>query len=265
MATTAEFDPRRFRSAAPHYRPGRPDYAALLVRRVARLCNVTPHSAVLDLGCGPGLLAASFAPFAAEVVAMDPEPDMLAEVTALAIPNVRAVRGSSFDLSVDLGRFRLVTMGRSFHWMDGPATLSRLDAMVEPGGAAALFATSHPELPDNAWVADFRSVCRRYAGDDVTKASRRPGWMPHAAVLLESPFNRLETVSAFDRRRVSLPSLVDRALSMSRTAPARLGSRVVAFVTDLEAAIAPHAEQGMITEVVESCALIGFRRGETPE
>ena len=55
-----------------------------------------------------------------------------------------------------LGRFKLVTIGRAFHWMDRPATLGLLDALVEAGGAVALFGETYPDVAENAWFV----LCR---------------------------------------------------------------------------------------------------------
>src|SRR5262245_27312999 len=91
---------RRFRSAASHYVAGRPVYAPRLIRHVAGLTGLTARDRVLDLGCGPGMLAGAFAPLAGQVVAMDPEPEMLeiAEATYGGAGAICFVRGSSFDL-----------------------------------------------------------------------------------------------------------------------------------------------------------------------
>jgi SAM-dependent methyltransferase len=264
MAMAASFDPHRFRSTAEHYRAGRPDYSPRLIRRVAALGGLTPAGRVLDLGCGPGLLAFAFAPLAAEVTAIDPEPEMLAAV-AEGPGNVRPVQGSSFDLSPRLGRFRLVVMGRSFHWMERAETLRRLDEMVEPGGPVALFSTRQPDLPENAWVDEFKALRRRFEPDDPAHPRRRSGWVPHEAVLLDSPFNRLETASVIERREIAAETLVHRALSQSGTAPLRLGeARAREYTAAIEALAARQARRGMIAEVVESHALLGFRPGEEP-
>ena len=77
MADAELFQPRRFRTAAQHYLAGRPAYAPRLIRHVARFTGLAPEHRVLDLGCGPGMLAGAFAPLAGEVIAMDPEPEML--------------------------------------------------------------------------------------------------------------------------------------------------------------------------------------------
>jgi trans-aconitate methyltransferase len=262
---TSTFKPRRYRFAAAHYRAGRPDYAPLLIRRVARLTGISSGSRVLDLGCGPGLLAVAFAPFVAEVVAMDPEPEMLARVMEQAVANVTPRQGSSYDLGPELGRFRLTTMGRSFHWMDRADTLRRLDELTEPGGTVALFHTHHLEVPENAWVEEFRALCRRYTDDEWRGARHRgPGWIRHEAMLLQSPFSHLEAAAVVERRVVPSSSLIDRVFSMSSTSPERLGDRIEALTEEIMTFAGTRAVDGMLTEVVESHALIAFRPGEEP-
>lgn len=144
------FDPHRFQNAAAHYWSGRPPYAPQLVLEVAHVIGLSSADRVLDLGCGPGQLAIGFAFFCGRVVAMDPEPEMLAiagQFAAGLAPNIAFVRGSSYDLSAAIGSFRLVTMGRSFHWMDRPAVLATIDKLVDAPGGVALFGDAHPDVP----------------------------------------------------------------------------------------------------------------------
>src|SRR5260221_10261538 len=146
------FDPERYRSPAAHYENGRVPYAPALIRRVAEATGLGSGHRVLDLGCGPAPLARGFAALAREVVAIDPAPEMLAAARALAgdATNIRFLAGSSYDLGPALGPFHLVVMGRSFHWMDRVDTLDRLDKMIEPAGAVALFNDSAPAAPANS-------------------------------------------------------------------------------------------------------------------
>ncbi|HEY7581430.1 MAG TPA: hypothetical protein VH855_27860, partial [Acetobacteraceae bacterium] len=72
MAAIDPLESRRFRSAARYYLTGRPAYAPRLIQHVARMAGVTRECRVLDLGCGPGVLAGAFAPLAGAVLAMDP-------------------------------------------------------------------------------------------------------------------------------------------------------------------------------------------------
>ena len=267
MALPTEVASRPFRSAAQHYLAGRPPYPDRLIRRVAQLAGLTASDRVLDLGCGPAMLAAAFAPFAREVVAMDPEPEML-RVAGEAfghIGNLRLVGGSSDDLSPNLGEFRLVVMGRSLAWMDRTETLRRLDAMIVPSGAVALFDTEHPdEVPDNGWNVRYRALRHRYGEANAANTRRHSGgWVCHEAILLASTFSLLEAAVAIERRRVGARELVHRALSMSSSAPDRLGDAAAANLAgEIEDLAREFAPDGVLTEVVETTALIARREGD---
>lgn len=262
MADAQFFQPRRFRTAAPHYLAGRPPYAPRLIQHVARFTGLRPDHRVLDLGCGPGMLAGAFAPLAREVIAMDPEPEMLriAEAEFGGAGRTSFVRGSSFDLSPALGRFWLVTMGRSFQWMDRADTLRRLDALIEPGGAVALFNSGHRDAPDSEWIAPYRELVRRYAADDGTHVKRGLGtWVDHEAILLDSPFSVLDEIAVIERRQVSVAQLVQRALSRSSTTEERLGAAAAGFSIEIEQLLTPMAADGMLSEVIATYALVARR------
>lgn len=253
----------RFRSAASHYLAGRPAYAPRLIGLVARLTGLRAGHRVLDLGCGPGMLAGAFAPLAAEVVAMDPEPAMLriAEKEFGSSGRIRFLCASSFDLSPALGAFHLVAMGRSFHWMDRGETLRRLDAMVEPDGALALFTSENLELPETAWGTEYRNLVRRYGAAGGTHVRGRGGaWVRPEAVLLDSAFSVLDEIAVIERRHVAVPQLIDRAFSRSSTAPERLGEAAPRLAAEIEALLRPLADDAMLTEVVATSALLARRQ-----
>ena len=249
------FDPERYRVASAHYEQGRVPYAPALIARVAESTRLNPQHRVLDLGCGPGPLARRFAPLAKEVVAMDPTPEMLNAARALAgdIANVRFVAGGSHDLNPALGQFHLVVMGRSFHWMDRVDTLKRLDRLIEPGGAVALFADTAPAIPANAWRKVWLEICERY--EPKTGAHRGPDWIRHEAILLDSPFARLERFGVVERRPLDAEMLVQRTLSMGSTSPNHLGEKnTAAIAAEIRSALA-----GLSEEVVETYALVAWR------
>lgn len=254
--THAPFTPERYGSAAAHYERGRVPYAAALIRRVAEVTGLGLQHRVLDLGCGPGPLARHFAPLVREVVAIDPSPEMLGEARTLAgqAANIRFIAGSSYDLDPAMGRFHLVVMGRSFHWMDRVDTLQRLDGLVEPAGAVALFGDTAPAIPANAWRKTWNDIRGRYE-PDTGPHDHDPHWIRNEAILLASPFARLERFGVVERRAIDVETLVDRALSMGSTSPAHLGENMPAMVEEIRAALADVRE-----EVVETAALVAWRR-----
>ena len=263
MTATPPFDPRRFESAALHYRAGRIPYPPRLIRRIAELVGLRESHRVLDLGCGPGQLAIAFSFFAGEVVGVDPEPQMLAVASHAAqglAANVRFREGSSFDLDPALGRFRLVTMGRSFHWMDRADTLRKLDEMIDPGGAVALFGDHHLDVPENEWHREWRTVIDHYARDDAGRGRRRePSWLSHERVLLASPFAHLERISVIGRHVSNVASLIERARSMSSLSRERIGERLDDLERDLKTLLTRAASDGVLTEIIEWTVLSGRR------
>jgi trans-aconitate methyltransferase len=257
------FEPHRFHEAAAYYRGGRAPYPPILIRRVAEIVGLRENHRVLDLGCGPGQLAIGFAFFAGEIIGLDPEPQMLAVATNAAqglTPNVSFRQGSSFDLDPTLGQFRLVTMGRSFHWMDRGDTLRRLDSMIETGGAVALFANHHIDVPENEWHAEWRAITERYTQDDAARGRRRSAsWIAHESVLLTSPFCRLERVSLIAQQVSTTDSLIERARSMSSLSSKQIGERAEQLVQDLRTLLLRMAPGGALTEVLEWSALVARR------
>jgi SAM-dependent methyltransferase len=263
MNAPIPFEKHRFRSAAEHYRKGRPAYAPTLFERVAARVGLTRTDAVLDLGCGPGQLALGFAPFAGLVTAIDPEPEMLRIAAADAADaghQIRFIEGSSYDIGPTLGQFRLTAIGRAFHWMDRADTLQRLDGMTDAGGALALFGDRHPELQENAWRAVYNAVLDSYSAEDSARRQRKgAGWTAHESVLLASPFSQLERIGVIESRRTPVAHIEDRLLSLSSVSRDKIGARADDMIAELRAKLAPFVVDGALSEVVESQALIAMR------
>jgi SAM-dependent methyltransferase len=255
-------EPCRFTAAAKHYLAGRPAYAKGLISWVVKELRLGAKDAVMDLGCGPGTLAMLFAPFVRSVLAVDPSAEMLevARHAANGAGNVLFKFGSSFDLSPDLGTFKLVTIGRAFHWMDRPDTLQRLDAMVEREGAVALFSDSHPRHRDNVWVEPFQHLIDGHAAGDVQRERRRSAdWPSDEEVLLASRFARLERVSVIEKRSLPAEYLVERALSISAINEANLGGKMQHLIDDIQELSSRFSLGGVVSEVIETSALIARR------
>jgi ubiquinone/menaquinone biosynthesis C-methylase UbiE len=235
-----------------------------LIRRVAALAGLQPGDAVLDLGTGPGTLAVPFARLGLGVTAMDPEPDMLAAAKAAAQEagvtlNLRP--GSSYDLTPQMGPFKLVTIGRAFHWMDRAATLEMLDRIVAPDGGIAFFHDAHPPLPENGWFKTLVNVADKYgrAAAAHVRERREGGHRRYESYLFASAFTRLEGLSMTIRHPLTEDAIVGRAYSMSPTAPEKLGALKEVFERDLRAALRETAPDGSFIEIAELVALLARR------
>ena len=263
MTQIQAYEPRRFESAAPFYERYRLSYPERLVGRVIALAGLVPGDKVLDLGAGPGLLAVPLALAGMAVTAADPEPAMLALAEAAARAagvTLSLWRGSSYDLRPEMGPYRLVTIGRAFHWMDRAATLKMLDRMVTPNGAVAFFHDTHPDVAENRWFKILREVTDRYSRDG-TAARKAGGHRRYEPYLFDSAFTLLDGLSVTLRREISLDDIIGRAYSMSACAPGRLGDRRECFEAELRTLLAPEMGHGKFIEIAEMVALLARRSG----
>ncbi len=265
-AMTVPFEPHRFRSTVPYYVRYRVPYPNRLIAFVAERLGLERASHVLDLGCGPGQLAIAFARLGSTVTAIDPEPSMLAaarEGAAAARVSLQTIEGSSYDLTPTLGPFRLVTLGRSFHWMDRDATLAVLDRMIERGGAIALFGDKRMETRGADWRALLERLREEFVPARATeRRERKRTEEPDEVVLLRSAFPSLERHGVIVTRRLGADDIVGRAYASSTTSPAALGERRPAFEQALREGLAGLAPTGEFSEIVEVTALIARRSAD---
>ncbi|WP_028748736.1 class I SAM-dependent methyltransferase [Rhizobium mesoamericanum] len=263
--TTIPFEARRFQSTAAYYTRYRVPYPDELIARVAARAGLTTGERVLDLGCGPGQLGIALARLAgADVTGLDPEPEMLdaarADAAAAGV-DVTFAKGSSYDLGPHVAPLKMTVMGRSFHWMDRPATLKALDEITVPDGCVVLFGDRHiSSTPD--WRRAVNKLAETFAPERNADRERRngPDWVEHESILLRSPFSDLERTSVIRDRMLSLDDIVGRAFSTSVTSPLALGQRAIAFETALRETLLTLSPEGTFAEVVEIGGLIA-RRG----
>ncbi len=258
-------EPRFFQSNVDFYQRCRLAYPDRLIRRVVALAGLLPGDAVLDLGTGTGMPAIALAQAGMAVTALDPEPAMLACARAAADSagvTVDFRDGGSQDLTPVLGPFRLVTIGRAFHWMDRAATLAMLDRIITPGGGVALFHDAHPPVEENRWFRTLYDVTRKFGRDEAEHIKERNGGhRRYEPFLFASAFTELDWLSVTIRRAVSEDDIVGLAFSMSTCSPQRLGDRAGAFEAALRTALRELSPDGSFTEVAELVALLARRPG----
>jgi SAM-dependent methyltransferase len=265
---TTPHRPASFQSTVAFYRLYRLSYPDRLLARLAGLMGLKAGDPVLDLGTGTGMLAVGFAKLGMAVTAMDPEPKMLEaaqEASQAAGVTIKLCRGSSYDLVPDMGPYRLVTMGRSFHWMDRSETLKLLDRIVTPDGGVALFHDAHPPVEENDWFKSLCAVQDKYGrGSDAHVKERRGGHRRYEPFLFASAFTELDGLSVVVRKPVTSDEILGRAFSMSSCSMERLGNRAQEFAAQLSTALRELSPDGTFTEVAELVALLARRPALNP-
>lgn len=209
----------RFRSRYP------PELFALLVKRF----GLDRRSRVLDLATGTGQLALPLAETVGEVVALDVDPDMLAELDAVRPANVRVVHGRAEEIGSELGRFDLTTIGRAFHWMERDEVLARVHAISD-----GLMIGGDGTSPGEPWETRA-AVAAEFVGDRRPRRSDE-SW---SEVIARSPFRTSEEHEFVVERTWSLDEVVGQTFSLSWASPAILGDRMAAFEQELRARLGP--------------------------
>jgi SAM-dependent methyltransferase len=234
-----------FASTAAWYVRYRPQYPPELVERLAQAAGLDRDSRVLDLGSGPGHVALPLAARVGEVVAVDVEAEMLAQVEA---PNVRTVLGRAEDVDASWGRFDLVTAGRSFHWFDHAAMFERLPLVSD---RLAL-------LGERTGVTDAQTAVLEVALDVLGEERPHPARDRYADVLAASPYPDVELIEVDAERTWTAESLIGLAYSTSVASPDRLGDRSEEF----ERRVRSRFGDGAYRERVRVSALLGRRRDQ---
>jgi ubiquinone/menaquinone biosynthesis C-methylase UbiE len=225
------------------YRPGYPDTVIDLLRKKFSLGQT---SRVLDLGCGTGQIALHIAPYAGEIVAIDPMEEMLDEGRQLAvikgIHNIEWIESESSNLPhllPHIGEVTLTVMARSFHWMYREQTLRDLYGMTRPSGGIAIINDSWPgdgsSLP---WKDIINQTVIRWLGKE--RKAGTDGTYSHPAkrfeeVIRESAFQNLEIANHQTERWWSLDQIIGYLYSTSFSSLPLLGDKKEAFETDLRA------------------------------
>jgi SAM-dependent methyltransferase len=146
-----------FGGAAAAYAMHRPDYAQAAVRWALA---AAPGPRVLDLGAGTGKLTATLVSVDAEVVAVEPDPAMLAELRGV-LPDVRALSGSAEAIPMPDGSVDAVLAGHAMHWFDMAVAGPEIARVLAPGGILAGLWNVMDDRVD--WVAGLARVGRRAA------------------------------------------------------------------------------------------------------
>lgn len=268
MAETPD-SPRPYKGAAAYYSRFRPPYPRALVDVLRATFGLDGTGRLLDLGCGPGSVAIRLAHLFSEVVAIDPEPDMLAEGRAAAarasIANIQWIRGSSEELSERRGGFRLVTMGESLHWMDRQRTLEALYELVSDGGGIAIVGRGLPlPLPPmTPWRAAIVRVLRSYIGDRPLPWDHQPPPPEelHQALIRRSRFTGFVDYEEGFGVEWTIESVIGNLYSMSFCNHDDLGERAAAFERDVAKAILEVEPSGLLRgEIHQFYAFMAFKR-----
>jgi len=164
-AWTAERS-RNFGSIAELYERVRPGYPAEAVEWL-----LGESAVVADVGTGTGKLTDALLASGRDVTAVDPDPGMLAVLTAKH-PGVPTVAGTAEQLPFADATFDAVTFGQSWHWVDPPRGSAEVARVLRPGGTLGLVWNIRDAR--EPWVAELADILDHRSADELMLAAGGP-------------------------------------------------------------------------------------------
>ena len=183
-----------FKTTAEFYSRFRVPYPESLLARLKADAGLDCDSHVLDLATGPGRLALALAPSVREVVAVDVEPDMLAEGERLAglkgVANVQWLHARAEKITVAPDSLDLVVIGEAFHRLDQDVVLQRIRQWLRADGCVAIVGCFGVLDGEHAWQESLRRAVAGWTKAKRTVSSGRPrGKVYDTHRLVEAGFN----------------------------------------------------------------------------
>jgi SAM-dependent methyltransferase len=188
-----------FGMAAGDYEKGRPGYPP---DAVAWILGGAPLR-VLDAGAGTGKLTAEVLRQGHDVVALDPDAEML-QALSRSVPGVETMVGTAEATGLPDSSVDAVVFGQAWHWVDVAAASAEMARILRPGGVLGLIWNIRDE--EVPWVARLTEVMH---GSEAERLLAGEG------PAVSEPFGRLEHRAFHWARAMTADELLAMARSRS--------------------------------------------------
>lgn len=196
-----------FGEVAGDYAAARPTYPP---EAVAWLAGASARE-VLDLGAGTGKLTEVLVAAGHHVTAVDPSPQMLAELRE-RLPDVATHEGPAEHVPLPDAGFDVVTVAQAWHWFDQVAAARECARVLRPGGSLSLVWNDRDE--STGWSRAVWAPLRR-AGD-VGMSLLPDGWQD--TIPAAAPFDAVRSAVFSHTQSISRSGVLQLVTSRSTVA-----------------------------------------------
>lgn len=252
-------DRELFKGTAWYYSKYRRGYPDVFFEHIVKSFKLDKYSRALDLGTGTGQIAIPLSRYVKEVVAIDPEQEMLdagkVQAEKNVVNNIKWVLSKAENISEDLGMFRITTMGASFHWMEKDIVLKKVFDITERDGGIVVVSNNSPILTDKGndkYKTVVQETIKKYLGE-----KRRAGnsYYQHSGERFEdiigrSKFHGLQTFNHIYKQHWTIDEIVGFLASTSFASRRLFGDRIEEFEKELKNKLFQLNPTGKFTETV---------------
>jgi len=146
-----------FGAVAAQYARYRPSYAEAAIGWCLAPVRGARPLRIVDLGAGTGILTGALVGLGADVVAVEPDPEMLAELRR-RLPEVRALAGSAEAIPLPDQSVDAVLCGQAMHWFDLERALPEIGRVLRSGGVLA--GLWNMEDDRVGWIAELAKITK---------------------------------------------------------------------------------------------------------
>jgi SAM-dependent methyltransferase len=197
-----------FALGAEVYAASRPGYPPESTGWARDRLGIGRGSVVAEVGAGTGKFTPALIATGAQVIAVDPVPEMLEQLSA-ELPDVRVIVAPAQQLPFADASVDAIVCATAFHWFATAGTLAEFHRVLRPGGALGLIWNKRDSSVP--WVARLSDITNRHQGNAPRETSG--AWR----ALFPAPgFTPLtETVIRYDHCGSPEDVIVGRTLSTS--------------------------------------------------
>lgn len=151
-----------YQANADRYVKGRPDYPPEIAAWLRDVIGLHAGMTVIDLGAGTGKFTPRLLETGAQVIAVEPVPQMLEKLSA-ALPQVKTLAGTADAIPLPDESVDAVVCAQSFHWFATPQALAEIQRILKPGGKLGLVWNMRDARV--GWVRKLNQIVDSHEGD----------------------------------------------------------------------------------------------------
>lgn len=163
----------KFSGKAEIYAKFRPSYPSELIKMLSGF--ITPKSVVADIGAGTGLFTKCLCLLGCDIIAVEPNKDMLTQATK-ALTNyekVTFVKSPAEDTMLAPNSIDLITVAQAFHWFDTKKFKEECKRILKADGKVLLVWNSL--VYDNPIIKELEVINQEYCEEYYAVKSLKIG------------------------------------------------------------------------------------------